>query len=195
MGGFSALSFNKGGFMYKNLKLDESIRIINAGSVVLLCAQSGSGKTVTPVAWNMPVNDEPPIAAAALDSSHFITKLILESKEFCICIPGMEILETVLRCGSVTGKEKDKFAMFNIKYEKCEKINSIKVTNCAGYLECRLKDDFKYSGVDLIIADVVSASAKEELYDGSWITGKFKSIHSVGNMFGASLGERFKFWK
>jgi flavin reductase (DIM6/NTAB) family NADH-FMN oxidoreductase RutF len=179
--------------MYKNIELNESIRLLNTGAVVLLCAESKSGKTVTPVAWNMPVNDEPPVAAIALDSNHFITKVILESKEFCICIPGMDMLDTVLKCGSVTGREKDKFAMFGIQYEKCEKINSVKVKGCAGYLECKMKDNLKYSGVDLIIADVVSASAESGLYDGSWITEKFKSIHSVGNMYGASLGERFKF--
>lgn len=179
--------------MYKNLELNDCIRLLNTGTTVLLCAQSAAGKTVTPVAWNMPVNDEPPIAAVALDSNHFITKLILESKQFCICIPGIEMLDMVKKCGSVSGKEKDKFSMFSVEYEKCSEIDSIKVKDCAAYLECRLKDDLKYSGVDLIIADVVAASVKEELFDDAWITGKFKSIHSVGNDYGASLEERFKF--
>ncbi len=179
--------------MYKKLELNECIRLLNTGAVVLLCAQCEAGKTITPVAWNMPVNDEPPVAAVALDGSHFITKLILESKEFCICIPDMEMLDMVLKCGSVSGKEKDKFSMFSIEYEKCAAVNSIKAKGCAGYLECRLKDDFKYSGVDLITADVAYAEVKKELFDDAWITEKFKTIHSAGNMYGASLGGRFKF--
>lgn len=87
--------------MYKKLELNECIRLLNTGAVVLLCAQCEAGKTITPVAWNMPVNDEPPVAAVALDGSHFITKLILESKEFCICIPDMEMLDMVFKWKSI----------------------------------------------------------------------------------------------
>lgn len=179
--------------MYKNLILTQAVRLINAGSCVLLSCGCEKFKDITPVAWNMPVNDEPPIVAAALDSNHFITELILKNKDFCINIPDMDMLDTVLKCGSVSGRKGDKFDSFSIQYEKCEKINSVMAKNCAGYLECRLKGDLKYSGVDMIVADVLSAKVKKEFFDESWITDKFKSIHSVGSMYGASLGERFKF--
>ena len=179
--------------MYKNLILTDAVRIINTGSCVLVSAGSCKVKGITPVAWNMPVNDEPPIIAIALDSNHFITELILKNKDFCLNIPDMGMLDIVLKCGSVSGRKTDKFDAFSIPYEKCDEINSVRALNCAGYLECRMKDDLKYSGVDMIVADVLSAKVKKEFFDESWITGKFKSVHSVGNMYGASLGERFKF--
>ncbi len=179
--------------MYKEIMLTEAVRLINTGSCVLISAGNEKVKGITPVAWNMPVNDEPPIIAIALDSNHFITDLILKNKDFCINIPDMDMLDIVLKCGSISGRKGDKFDSFGIYYEKCQKINSIMAKNCAGYLECRLKDDHEYSGVDMIVADVLYAKVKEDFFDGSWITDKFRTIHSVGNMYGASLGKRFKF--
>lgn len=179
--------------MYKDLSLNESVRLINPGECVLITAGNEKVKNITPVAWNMPVNDEPPIIVIALDSNHFITELILNSKSFCVNIPDMDMLDIVLKCGNISGRKGDKFEAFNIDFEPCTDISSIRVKNCAGYLSCKLKDDHKYSGVDLIIADVVSAKVKKSLYDDSWITDKFKTIHSVGNNYGATLGKRFKF--
>ena len=183
----------KGENMYKQLKSDEFIRVLSSGSCVLLCAEGKKGKTVTPIAWNMPVNDIPPIAAFALDSNHFITELILAEKKFSVCIPDMKMLKKVLACGSVSGRKKDKFKDFDIKYEKNPENGLIKIKDCAAYMECKLKKDLKFSGVDLIIADIIRAEVKSNIFDKGWITDKFKSIHSVGNMYGATLGKRFKF--
>ncbi len=180
--------------MYKKLNLNDSAKLLGAGECIMLSACSKTAKDITPIAWNMPVNDEPAIVAAALDSGHFITELILESKEFCICIPDMAMLDLFLKCGSVSGRKSDKFEKFNIEYEKCENITAPKVKGCAGYIECRLKDNLKYDGVDLVIGEVVNVSVKAEFFeDGCWDTEKFKSIHSIGSAYGASLGKRFKF--
>ena len=98
--------------MYKKLELNECIRLLNTGAVVLLCAQCEAGKTITPVAWNMPVNDEPPVAAVALDGSHLLQSLYLKAKNSAFAFRIWKCWTWCLNAEAFPEKKKTNFQCF-----------------------------------------------------------------------------------
>ena len=59
------------------------------------------------------------------------------------------------------------------------------IEQCAGHLECRVVQTFAIDTHDLLICDVVHASAEQDLFDGAWIPEKFHTLHYLnGNQYG-----------
>ena len=51
------------------------------------------------------------------------------------------------------------------------------IAECAGHLECQIVETFTVTTHDLLICEVVYASAEEEFFDGAWIPEKFHTLH------------------
>ena len=128
----------------------------------------------------MPVNDEPPLVAISLADSHYTTELIKETGEFVINVPTEELLPKLMAAGGVSGRKEDKFKKTGLTPKKAEKVSAPYIEECAGYLECRVKDSKSCDGVIVFIAEVLAAKAKEALFSGSWIPEKAKTVHHLG---------------
>jgi flavin reductase (DIM6/NTAB) family NADH-FMN oxidoreductase RutF len=51
------------------------------------------------------------------------------------------------------------------------------IAECAGHLECRVTQTFSVTTHDLVVCEVVHASAEEGFFDGAWIPEKFHTLH------------------
>ncbi|MCL2389233.1 MAG: flavin reductase family protein [Elusimicrobia bacterium] len=178
--------------MYKKLDNTSVTSLLCSCGVIIVSASFGRRDTLTPVAWHMPLNDEPPMVALVLDAGHFVTELIYRQKEFVINIPDISQVELIQKCGAVSGRDINKIKEFNVEVFSASNITAPKIKNCAAYIECALQESRDFSGAILVSANVVNVEVKEEFFDTDWITDKFKSVHITGSHFASSLGERFK---
>jgi flavin reductase (DIM6/NTAB) family NADH-FMN oxidoreductase RutF len=159
--------------MRRKIDLDSAYRLLNPGPLVLVSSTLGERDGLTPIAWHMPVSDDPPIIGLEIWEGHFIYKAILETKDFVINIPSSEMAETVRGLGSTSGAETDKFKKFGLEKETAAKVKSPRLKSAIGILECRLRNDKtllkKYN---IVLGDVVYAEADERAFTDRWVPEK-----------------------
>ncbi|MFA5255993.1 MAG: flavin reductase family protein [Candidatus Omnitrophota bacterium] len=157
--------------MRKSIDLNIAYRLIGSGPLVLVSSLLDGRAGLTPIAWNMPVSDEPPIIALEIWEKHFIYKAILETGDFVVNIPSSDMAETCRKLGSVSGAKVDKFGEFGLVKEESKKIKSPRLGSAIGVLECKLRREKaileKYN---IVLGDVVYAEAEESVFTDRWVT-------------------------
>lgn len=178
--------------MFKKLKISEFYHLINHGPCVMITTGTVKAANAAPVAWTMPVNDEPPMLAIALAEGHYTTELINKTGEFAVNIPDRKMLPVLLAAGKISGRKENKVQQLGLKLAEGSAVSAPHLEKAIGYIECKVREKKVYDGVVLVVADVVGAAAEEKLYDDYWITPKAKTLHHLGSSFFCTPGKRFK---
>lgn len=155
--------------MRKEVPLKNAYRLLSPGPVVLVSSLLDGKCGITPIAWNMPVSDEPPIMALEIWHKHFIYKAILKTGDFVINIPSSDMASVIRGLGSVSGFKEDKFAKFGLLKEKSKKVKSPHLKSAIGILECKLRRDKSIlDKYNIVLGDVVYAEADKEVFTDRW---------------------------
>ena len=114
--------------------------------------------------------------------SHFSSELIKASGEFAVNIPFWDLLDKAVLCGSVSGREKDKFEITGLSPRKAVVLSKTPVIGeCAGVLECALISVKDIGDHYVFFGEVLYAEAEEGYFArGCWDTSKAKLISHVG---------------
>ena len=169
--------------MRRSVDLTIAYRLIGSGPVVLVSSLLKGRAGLTPIAWHMPVSDDPPIVALEIWKGHFIHKAILETGDFVINIPSSDMAETIRKLGSISGKKIDKFSEYGLIKEPSKKIKSPRLKSAIGIIECKLRREEailkKYS---VILGDIVYAEAEKGIFTDRWHPEKNgpKLLHHLG---------------
>ncbi|MDD5135977.1 MAG: flavin reductase family protein [Candidatus Omnitrophica bacterium] len=169
--------------MRRSVPLEIAYRLIGSGPVVLVSSISGGKSGLTPIAWHMPVSDDPPIVALEIWEKHFIYKAILETGDFVINIPSSAMVDTIRGLGSISGAKADKFAEFGLVKEKARKVKSPRLGSAIGVLECKLrKEKALLKKYNIVLGDVVYAEADGSLFSDRWLPEKKgpRVLHHLG---------------
>lgn len=155
--------------MRRSVALNIAYRLIGSGPLVLVSSLLKGRAGLTPIAWHMPVSDDPPIVALEIWKGHFIHKAILETGDFVINIPSGDMAETIRKLGSVSAGKVDKFGEYGLIREPSKKIRSPRLGSAIGILECKLRREErllkKYS---VILGDIVYAEAEKNIFTDRW---------------------------
>lgn len=143
------------------MEIKDSHRLINAGSVIVITAQDNERKTITPIAWHMPVSGSPKIFAIALALKHYSLELIESSFAFCINVPEYDLKEKVIYCGSVSGRDENKVLKSGLSTNSCEMIDNFYISECFGRIECEVKDIIAVGDHKLVLGHARSAWCRE----------------------------------
>jgi len=157
-------------------------RLLNCGMVVLVSCAYKDKQNVTTCAWQQPLSKTPPAVAVALAKKHFSSELIKKSEEFIINIPDWFLLDKVVRCGSLSGWDVDKFKTTGLTALKPKSLAKPPVIGeCVGSLECTLIDVKDIGDHFLFLGEVVYAEADTECFvNDIWDTNKVDLIFHLG---------------
>lgn len=170
--------------MRRPVPLKYAYRLIGPGPLVLVSSILNGRPGLTPIAWHMPISDDPPIIALEIWRGHFIYKAILQTGDFVVNIPSSEMVEVCRELGSISGRDCDKFEKFSLPKEKAKKVKSPRLKSAIGILECKLRrDNTLLSKYNIILGDVVYAEAEKEIFTQRWHPEKKgpRIIHHLGN--------------
>ena len=120
------------------------------------------------LAWSMPVSSSPPLLAIAVGKTRYSHKLVSACKEFVVNFPGEGLANETLLCGSISGRNKNKFEEAKLTPMRAEKVKPPVIKECARAFECRLVKEIGAGDHTIFIGEVVAAhKLKEEkqLYD------------------------------
>lgn len=140
---------------YSELGLDMAYTLQNAGGLVLLCTAGDETDTpcpdcsvessvqrrfdIAPIAWCCPL-DYAPVSKFIIvcDTGHRSYEDLLLSKEFVLALPTAGQKDLVLATGSVSGRDEDKYAKFNIPAFHARSVEALVPCGVAGWIECSL---------------------------------------------------------
>ncbi|MFA6636866.1 MAG: flavin reductase family protein [Candidatus Omnitrophota bacterium] len=170
--------------MIKEVALGEATRIINHGPVVLVSSKSDKRNGVTPVAWTMPVDKDPPMILLEIGEGHFIYNCIMETGDFVVNVPSRNMAEVVVACGSCSGWKKDKFSEFKLSPHTSKKVVSPGIQGSLAFMECELvRDVHLLEKYNLVMGKVKYAEAEEKAFRGHWLfeEEELTTLHHLGN--------------
>lgn len=144
-----------------NEDLTKAYKLIDQGKTALVCTKGINEKqyNITPIGWFTTYDYEPVTKVLFVsDPNHQCAKNIERTKEFSICIPKNENDEIINKCGSVSDKNIDKFAMFNIKGTKATKTDTfILPENAKAIIEFKLIKIIEESTVKIFMGEAIAA--------------------------------------
>ena len=171
--------------MKKSIKLDKAHLLINHGPVVLITSHDGKKANIMTLAWTTPLNWAPPTIGVVIGDQAYSKKVILRTKQFVVNIPTEKILKETVYCGSVSGKNFDKFAKSGLTQYPAKKVKVPLIKECVGHLECRVVKVHKFGDASLIVGRVLAASADDGLFDDRLKVEdlRAKTVHHLGGSY------------
>jgi flavin reductase (DIM6/NTAB) family NADH-FMN oxidoreductase RutF len=169
----------------KPIPLKRANRLINDGCTILVTSQYGDKESIITLAWQMPVSASPPMAAISVGPSRYSHDLISQSGQFVINVPPFSLLKETIYCGSVSGRDEDKFEGAGLTREPAQIVSAPLIAECIGHLECKVAQEVTAGDHTLFLGEVVAASAAERLWDEVWQVDKkeARTIHHLGGSF------------
>lgn len=107
----------------------------------------------------------PVIVGIAIAKPRYSHELIRTSGEFVVNLPTSRILEKVDRCGSVSGRQVDKFAAFGLTPLPAQVVKPPLIAECPVNIECKVIGIEEIGDHDLFKGEVVAAHVDEALLD------------------------------
>jgi len=165
------------------IPIAKAYRLINYGPVVLVTSAWKDKQNVATIAWCSPLASEPVLAGVAVYQEHFTRKLIHQSKEFVINVPGADLRRKVENCGSVHGSQVDKFEKFGLTPILASKVKAPLVAECFAHLECKLVNEVKVGDHVLFVGEVVNALVDKGAVNKEGIVNlkQVKTLHHLGS--------------
>ena len=115
------------------------------------------------LAWVGTVASMPPQVSISIRKSRYSYKPVLESKEFGLNIPGEDLLVQTDGCGSVSGRDVNKFEEFELTPVKASIIKAPLIKECPINMECKVNQVLELGSHDMFVAEIVALHADEEV--------------------------------
>ncbi len=115
-------------------------------------------------AFNLSIRN-PVIVGIAIAPARYSHGLISTSGEFVINLPPAHLLERVLQCGEVSGRDVNKFAEFDLTPLPATEVEPPLIAECPINVECRLLDVQTIGDHDLFQGEVVAHHVAPALLD------------------------------
>lgn len=100
----------------KKIEIAAAYKMTSPNPVTLVCTQTPEGRTnLATVSWWTYMSSKPPVLGFAMGKSSFSGEMVRQGKRVVLAMPGAEIADAAFRCGTVSGRTKDKAAEFGIE--------------------------------------------------------------------------------
>jgi len=160
---------------------DKSTRLLSSGNVILVTSAYKEKSNIVTLAWKTPLSHKPPLVGISIANTHFSSELIEKSEEFIINIPDINLLERVVFCGKVSGRDVDKFKETKLTPLRANRLTKTPlIAECIGNLEVTLKDIRGFGDHKFFVGEIIYAQVEEGLFNQTWDVDKTRLIYHLG---------------
>lgn len=131
-------------------------------AVLVSCGSLESPNIIT-IAWASTACLDPPMVSIAVTPTRYSYNLIMETKDFVVNLPRASDVRKVDLCGSVSGKDVDKFKECSFTPEASAKVSAPRIKECPVNIECYLDKTVHLGSHDLFIGHVASVAIDKEV--------------------------------
>jgi flavin reductase (DIM6/NTAB) family NADH-FMN oxidoreductase RutF len=185
----------KGGLRMKvEIPISKANRLINSGPVVLVTASYKDRANVMTAAWTTPISLKPMLVGVSIHPARFTHDLVKRSGEFALNVPGRPLAEKVKLCGTLSGRDVDKFKEVGLTMFEAKYIRAPLIEECIGNLECAVVEAIPLGDHTLFVGEVVAAWVEEDAFDEAWKleAEEAKPLHHLGGDYYGVLEERIE---
>lgn len=176
--------------------IETSPRLFPLPVVLVTTARAGEKPNIITISWIGVCCSEPPIIGVAVRKNRHSYRILKESNEFVVNIPDENLLWATDKCGTISGKDADKFELCGLTAEKCEKVSVPAIAECPVHLECKIVNSMELGSHGLFLGEVKRVAVRENLVDKNRDIDltKMKVIsYSPADHYYWSLGKRLEF--
>ena len=123
----------------ETLQLHKAFTLIEPGPVVLVATNDGRKNNVMTITWTM-VLDFSASFAITTGPWNYSYSALRGTKECVIAIPTADMIDTVIRVGTCSGEDTDKFEAFGLTPVKARHVGAPLIKECLANIECRVVD-------------------------------------------------------
>ena len=153
-------------------------------TILVSCMGKASKPNITTVAWAMPTSQKPPLIAISIAPERYSHSLIEESGEFIVNIPTIEQLQSVMACGTFSGRSFDKFKKTNLTPIPGKRVKAPAILECLAHIECTVEDQIQTGDHTIFVGKIVEAYADTGIFSDSYDIKRAHMVyHGGGNNF------------
>jgi len=157
--------------IFKESAVRRAFTLLESGPVILVSVYDGKKNNAMTVSWHAVTDFDGGIALIS-GSWNESFDTMMKTKECVICVPPASMLETVVKIGTVSGKNVDKFKFFGLTAEKGRFVSAPLITECLSCIECKVENYIENPGIVLLRA--------VEVWENTEIKDR-RTAHAVGD--------------
>lgn len=160
--------------------------VLHPSPTVVIVTKCPNGRyNAMPASWNMPVSEEPPSVAVAIDRESYTFECLESHPEATINVPHSGQVDLVYALGSVSGRDVDKVAKYGLKLEESASISVPRWSDAIASIEARVWKKLDVGEVRLYVFEVLGVYVREDLYTrwGWDLTKTSILLHGAGRTF------------
>lgn len=176
-----AAAGHRGGIELEEIPLARAFMWIEPGPVVLVTTALGRRRNIMTISWTLVMDFTPKLGFVTGEWNHSYDALV-RTGECVIAIPSVDMAETVVRIGTCSGADHDKFREFGLTPVRAASVRAPLIAECIANIECRVIDHVKKH--DLFVVEGVRA----------WMSSggeKRRMFHAIGDGTFVADGRRF----
>jgi len=127
-----------------------------AESVTVVTVEKDGKPNAMTAAWAVPVSHRPPLVVVHIAPQRYTHDIIMETKEFGLCVLAEDQTEISQHAGTVSGRKVDKFDGDLMKPKSSKKINAPLLNGCAVTMECKLEKAISMGDHTIFVGRVVA---------------------------------------
>jgi flavin reductase (DIM6/NTAB) family NADH-FMN oxidoreductase RutF len=152
----------------EDVPLNIAHRLLAGNPLVLLTFSLGELVDISTVPWCSPLSLTPPQVGVSVFAYHFTHDLLSRVETFAINVVPRDWLRQARFCGTVSGREVDKFKQTGFTPDEAREVEAPLIVECIGHLECGVVGQHTLGDHTLFVAQVLAASAEKDLFDSAW---------------------------
>jgi flavin reductase (DIM6/NTAB) family NADH-FMN oxidoreductase RutF len=125
--------------------------------VLITCVDTNGRPNVMTAGWAMFCSGSPTMVAVAIGKTRYTHAQILATKEFVFALPGEDMKDAVMLCGTKSGRDTDKFKEAKLTARPGLQVKAPLIEQCGVNLECRLESTLDTGSHTIFAGRVVQA--------------------------------------
>jgi len=159
------------GAWMKRLQISKAFTLMESGPVVFVTTNDGEKDNLMTISWTM-VMDFTPVFAITTGPWNYSYAALRKSRECVISIPTVDLIDQVIRVGTCSGADTDKFEKFELTPMKGKHVRAPLIRECLANVECSVVDIVR--GHNIVVLEGIDA-----YFDGS--RKEKRTLHAVGD--------------
>lgn len=131
--------------------------------VLVTCADKKGASNIITLAWTGVVCSEPPMLSISIRPHRYSYALIKDTGEFVVNIPTSEIMKETDICGTISGRDTDKFALTKLTPERAKFTKPPLIKECPVNLECKVKNSIPLGTHEMFIGEIIAVHVNDSV--------------------------------
>jgi flavin reductase (DIM6/NTAB) family NADH-FMN oxidoreductase RutF len=152
----------------RTFPLSKVYGLLEPGPVVLVTTAHKGRANIMTMSWHTMMDFEPPIVGCVISNRDYTFSILKQTN-----IPTVELAAKVVGCGNTSGRDVDKFKVFQLTPADASLVEAPLIDECYANLECKVVDARMVAKYNFFILEVQKA----------WIapsTKRQRTIHHLG---------------